>query len=259
MLKEKMEKEKEFMFGLDIQLFAEDDEDDDEDTDGVDGDEGGTAEDEDDDEGGDGNKGKDGSKGKTEKSKEKPKTFTQEEVNRMLAKEKRQGRRSAFKELGVDPRNKRQMAAFKAFVNQKGSDSEEDAEDERITQAEIRAARAEAKAEALSLGANSKYVDDIVTLIEAKAEDGDDIADLIGEIKAKYPAWFTNESSKSGNDDDDEEDDESKENNKGKKGTGSSVNTKKKAKGKDGIGSRLATARVNSMKKKSGSIFGSKK
>lgn len=253
----KKELEKEFMFGLDIQLFAEgenDDEEDDDEEEGDDGGDGNTTK-EDDDKGGDDK----GNKGKNDKGKNKAKTFTQEEVNRMLAKEKRQGRRSAFKELGVDPRNKRQMAAFKAFVNQKGSDSDDGEEDERITQAEIRAARAEAKAEALALGANSKYVDDIVTLIEAKAEDGDDISDLIGEVKAKYPSWFAKESSKENDDDDDEDDDESKENNKGKKGTGSSVNSKRK-KGKDnGIGSRLATARVNSMKKKSGSMFGSKK
>lgn len=35
--------------------------------------------------------------------KEQAKTFTQEQVNRMMAREKNQGRAAALKELGIDP------------------------------------------------------------------------------------------------------------------------------------------------------------
>ena len=82
------------------------------------------------------------------------KTFTQAEVNRMMTKEKQQGRASAYKELGIDPSDTSTVSMFKAFIEaQKSSEqkaNEKQAEsDAKLAQAMEKARVAEAKATAL--------------------------------------------------------------------------------------------------------------
>ena len=116
-----------------------------------------------------------------------------------------------------------------------------------IAKAEQRARVAEVKAEALLLGANAEYIDDIVTLAMSKIAQnaGTDAKTAITEIKTKYAAFFKQE---------EKEDDG---NSVGKRGTGSSIKNEsgkgKKGSGsiKEGLGKRLATARVGSTNKSS--------
>ena len=123
------------------------------------------------------------------------KTFTQEDVNRMMAREKNQGRAAAFSELGLDPNDANMMNMFKAFVSAmqsgSGQDNQQSAQQQiKIAEAESRAKKAEAKAEAMQLGVNPQYVDDAVTIIMSKLDDNNDVKTLVGELKTKYPAWF---------------------------------------------------------------------
>ena len=175
------------------------------------------------------------------------KTFTQAEVNRMMTKEKQQGRSAAYKELGIDPSDTNTVSMFKAFIEaQKTSEqkaNEQKAEsDAKLAQAVEKARIAEAKATALKLGVKSEYVDDVVTLAITKVTDDNDVDAVINDFKSKYTFWFTGSS-------DDEE------NSVGKKGTGSSVGGKKSSsKGGDsvkGIGKRLAAARKTNNTKNS--------
>ena len=96
------------------------------------------------------------------------KTFTQAEVNRMMTKEKQQGRSAAYKELGIDPSDTNMVSMFKAFIEaQKTSEqkaNEQKAEnDAKLAQAMEKARVAEAKATALKLGVKSEYVDDVAS------------------------------------------------------------------------------------------------
>lgn len=176
------------------------------------------------------------------------KTFTQTEVNRMMTKEKQQGRSAAYKELGIDPSDTNMVSMFKAFIEaQKTSEqkaNEQKAEnDAKLAQAMEKARVAEAKATALKLGVKSEYVDDVVALAITKVTDDNDVDAIINDFKSKYTFWFVDSSDDDG------------ENSVGKKGTGSSVSGKKSSsKGSDsvkGIGKRLAAARKSNNTKNS--------
>ena len=239
---------------MNLQLFASNSSDDDND-DNDDNNDGDNNNDNDDDNNADNNnddKDKKDNSGSTSgsKSKTKGRTFTQEEVNRMMAREKRQGRTAALKELGINPKDTKAIEAAKAIIDSQKTDEQKEAEkrseeQEKIAEAEYRAMVAEAKAEAMQLGVKAQYVDDIVALVLAKKSDDNDIKTLIGEYKIKYPVWFGMS----------EDDDDNKDKNKtGQKGTGSSVKPSRNKdgdKGTKGLGARLAAQRKTANKKSS--------
>lgn len=194
-----------------------------------------------------------GTGGKSGNKETKGKTFTQEQVTKMMTREKNQGRSAAYKELGIDPKDSKAIAMVKALIDSQKTDDQKKAEQEsenqtKINEAEQRAIVAEAKAEAMMLGVKSQYVEDIVTLALAKMTDDSDLKTIIGEFKTKYPVWFGESE-----EDDDKKDDGKKKT--GQKGTGSSVkNSDKDKKGEDdkkGLGARLAAQRKTSNKKSS--------
>lgn len=175
---------------------------------------------------------------KTEDNGEK-KTYTQDELNRMMTKEKNQGRNAILKELGIDPKNKDVLEKVKEFIDsQKTSDQKAIEKNNEvaaaIAEAEAKAIRAEAKVKAIELNAKPKYVDDLIDLVFAKAKSTDEIKDLISEYKTKFPEWF----SQTENNNDRE--------NAGERGTGSVFSGSKKDNGDDNksFGARLAAQRT---------------
>lgn len=172
------------------------------------------------------------------------KTFTQAQVNRMMTKEKNQGRNSVYNELGIKPGDKKTLAMIKSFIESQKTDEQKAAEAEQNSNKELEEANrkviiAEAKAEAMMLGIKKQYVEDAVTLVISKIENEEtDAKTALGELKSKYPVWF-------------EKDDD--KNQTGKKGTGSSVKTKGGTGSKQGseeqsLGARLAAKRKSSSK-----------
>lgn len=191
------------------------------------------------------------SDGKSGGKKSDGKTFTQDQVNKMMTREKNQGRNAVYKELGIDPKDDKMVKMFKAFIESQKTDDQKAAEKEsenqtKLNEATQRAIIAEAKAEAMMLGVKSQYVDDIVTLALAKMDDDSDMKTIIGEFKTKYSVWFG-----------ESEEDNKKDDGKGKtgqKGTGSSVkdsNKEKKDGDAKGLGARLAAQRKTGNKKSS--------
>ena len=184
-------------------------------------------------------------------AKEKEKTFSQADVDRMMAREKKQGARSILKRLGITRLDDKTEKKIKDFLESEKSDAQKQAEaavkeNTELEEANKRALTAEIKAEAMQAGAQAQYVDDIVTLIFAKVdnEDGLDASTAISELKTKYPVWFAAKET---------DDDNNKKKKVGDKGTGSSVSTKK-TKSEDGeknIGARLAANRRKASGKKS--------
>lgn len=209
-------------------------------------------EDEDDQETGSDGKGSDGdSKSGGKETKKTEKTFNQSQVNKMMTREKNQGRNSVYKELGIDPKDSKAVAAVKAFIESQKTDEQKQAEKDaevqnKAREAEQRAQVAEAKAEAMMLGVKTQYVDDVVTLALAKMTEDSDLKTIIGEFKTKYPVWF-------GESEKDDKDDKGK-GKTGQKGTGSTVKSSEKEKKGDeskGLGARLAAQRKSGNKKSS--------
>lgn len=193
-----------------------------------------------------------GSDGKSGGKKSDEKTFTQDQVNKMMTREKNQGRNAALKDLGIDPKDDKTIKMVKAFLDSQKTEEQKAAEKQsedqtKVNEAEQRALVAEVKAEAMMLGVKAQYVDDVVTLVLSKLTDDSDMKTIIGEFKTKYPVWFGES---------DDEDNKGKDKGKGKtgqKGTGSSVNTDKGKKGDEtkSLGARLAAQRKSSNKKSS--------
>lgn len=203
-----------------------------------------------------GNKDESGKSGADDKAaggdnKASGKTFTQEQVTKMMTKEKNQGRAAALKELGIDPKDTKAMAMVKALLDSQKSDEQKNTEKQNaelaaVAEAEQRALKAEAKAEAMQLGIQPQFVDDAVTLVLSKMTEDGDLKTLIGELKTKYPIWFD----KSEEDDADKKKDAKTKT--GQKGTGSSLkdaDKKKEADGDKGLGARLAAQRKSAAPK----------
>ena len=161
----------------------------------------------------------------------------------MMTREKQQGRNSAFNELGIDPEDTKTIQLVKAIMAaQKQEEEPAVAPSSELIEAQHRADIAEAKAEAMMVGAQPKYVDDIVTLATAKLQNSDetDFKTVVSQIKEKYPVWFGASADDSST---------------GSKGTGSSIRTGTSAKATQSqqmsLGQRLAASRKASKPAKS--------
>ena len=181
-------------------------------------------------------------------SKDNEKKFTQAEMTATAAKEKKQGRAAAFREMGFksEKEAKAQLEAFRKYQEsqltpeQKTAAQIKQANDDK-SDAEKRAEAAENKLAAIQAGVKKDAVDDAVAIAMMKVEDGKSLDDVLGEMKTqpRYKGFF---------DGSDDEDDKG-----GKGGTGTSVRHKSSKKDEDGIGKRLGQAQVNgnAMSKKS--------
>lgn len=180
-----------------------------------------------------------------DKGGENEKTFSQSEVSSMMAKEKKQGKKSAYNELGINPNDKKTISMIKAFIKSQsaGDEDSDDSKNNNDSELERRTEIAETKAEAMIAGIKKEFIDDAVVLIMAKKSNSDDseidLKTLINELKTKYPVWFDS--------------DDSKDDSIGSKGTGRSLgsrsdNNSGKAKS---LGERLAAQRKGQSKQSS--------
>lgn len=165
---------------------------------------------------------------------ENEKKFTQAEMTARAAKEKKQGRRSAFKEMGFkdEKEAKAEMAEYRKWKEsqmtpeQKLNAQIKDANDGK-SEAEKRAEAAENKLAALEAGVKKDAVEDAVAIAMLKVTEDKSLDDVLNEMKTepKYKGFFD------GSEDDDDD-------NNANGGTGSSVKHKKASKS-DNIGKRL--------------------
>lgn len=125
------------------------------------------------------------------------KTFTQAQVNSMIANEKRKNMTSFYKGLGFESED-----AAKAFVKKYQDQEEQNKTDLEKEQARAKQLEAEKQAEqekattlqykfdAMAAGCDAKSADDVVTLAKSKMSDDKDFATALNEIKEQYPAMF---------------------------------------------------------------------
>ena len=210
--------------GIGLQFFAEGNE-------GGEGGEGGS-------EGNEGGAGGDNNKGTGNQS---GKTFTQEDVNALLKREKESAKKALLKELGVEDAKsaKEGLTKYKEILEkdktetQKAQDTANAAE--KAKQEAEKRALAEAKVEVLSAGCKPEYLEDVITLALRKVSDDKDLAAVVKEMKEepKYSAFFGGSDSDSGD-----------------KGTGGGAGFKRKegSDKKGGLGSRLGTQAIHNTK-----------
>lgn len=171
------------------------------------------------------------------------KTFTQEEVNRLMKAEKESAKKALLKELGVEDAKsaKEGLAEYKKILDKDKTDAQKAQEDlaaetKAKTDAEKRALLAEAKVEVLSAGCKPEYLEDVITLALRKVSDDKDLQTVVKEMKeeSKYSAFFGGSDSDSGD-----------------KGTGGGAGFKRKegSDKKGGLGSRLGAQVANNTAK----------
>ena len=143
-------------------------------------------------------------------------TFTQEQVSSIAAKEKRQGRASAYGELGIDPDDEEAINLVKAVLAGRASLETPDADEaaRQLDEATHRAEAAEAKMTVMMAGVLPKYVDDAMQLALGRVKDGTSLEDAVKDLKPVYPMMFGGAEGAKG---------DAKGASKGSKGTGSSI------------------------------------
>lgn len=173
------------------------------------------------------------------------KKFTQADMSATAAREKKQGRRSAFKEMGFKSEKdaKEQMSAFRKWQESKMTPEQKTAAEikqanDDKSDAEKRAEAAENKLAAIQAGVKKDAVDDAVAIAMMKVTEEKTLEDVLNEMKTqpRYKGFFD------GLEDDDNDDE--------KGGTGSGTKHKSTSKN-DGIGKRLAQAQIKNSTTKS--------
>lgn len=155
------------------------------------------------------------------------KRFTQEEVNKIMSKEKRKGRASLLRELGLNPEDKNAVASLKKLLEDQETDKDKQERalkeaQEKATGETGRADRAERKLKVLLAGCGKDYVEEVTAMAMAKVSDDMDFDEALEEVKKKMPSLFGGSES-------------------GDNGTGRGQGHRKQGQGKPGsLGSRLA-------------------
>lgn len=156
------------------------------------------------------------------------KTYTQEQLNAMMANEKRTARQAILRELGVELKDekdyKTMVGELKKTLDAGKTQAQLDAEAKTAAEtaklaAEARAQAAEYKITALTKRVNPEAMEDVIALAMPKVTDTKSFEMVLDELKAKYPQFFED----------------------GETGTGSHLNPPRKSTGpNEGLGTRLA-------------------
>lgn len=135
------------------------------------------------------------------------KTFTQEQVNSMMTKEKNEGKRSILKSLGFKNEEEALEAIkkYNEYQESKKTEEEKNADllkktsDEK-NEALSRAKTAEYKLACFEAGINKDFIDDVFAIVSSKVTEEKSFEDVLKEMKAeeKYKNFFSNNSSSSG-------------------------------------------------------------
>lgn len=176
-------------------------------------------------------------------------SMTQAELSAKMANEKKQGRLSILKGLGIDTddakTNKQIMEKFKAWSDSQKSELELAKEQaSKAKAATQRAEMAERKLKVVSDGVKADFVEDFLTIASSKVTEEKTFDNVMEEMKVdkKYKSFFT---STNNNPDEDDNDDDT-----GSNGTGNASKGKKRKEKNSKYGTRLAemTRNPNSAK-----------
>lgn len=122
-----------------------------------------------------------------------PRTFTQEEVTRMMTTEKEQGRRAALAELGItDPKQAKALLEMANKLVDAGKTPDDKVDDaaSKAAKAEQRAEAAEQKLVLVNAKANPDTLDDVLVLVKARVNDKTDFKAATEAVKKQFPSLF---------------------------------------------------------------------
>lgn len=146
--------------------------------------------------------------GDEDEDEKKEKTFTQSQVTAMLAREKKEGRRSMLRSLGFSSvtEAKNTMSALQKLLNgnnnvDTGSNvNDNNDDDEAVRTALERAEAAESKLACITAGVNKESIDDVLAIAKFKVSDDKDLATVLTEMskEAKYASFFDEEQGDNG-------------------------------------------------------------
>lgn len=165
------------------------------------------------------------------------KTFTQEDVNRMMANEKRTARSALLKELGYEVKDGKiteTVAAIKGILDQGKTQQQLDQEARTTAETNLAEERSknsalQARVDVMTAGVKPEFVDDAIAMLLPQVTEQKPLSKLLEEYKTKYPAWY-GESSGSG-------------------GTGNSTKNGRNTGGtQSGLGKRLAESNKSAAK-----------
>lgn len=135
---------------------------------------------------------------KVQESTEQARTFSQEEVNGLVAKESKKAQEKIFKSLGFEDIKsaKEGFEKLKAWEDSQKSESEKSAEALNAKEQELAKALSDnktlsAQLSALKQGVIADSVDDVIALSERLVSDEASIDDAIKQILTKYPQFGT--------------------------------------------------------------------
>ena len=165
------------------------------------------------------------------------KTFSQEEVNRMMANEKRSARSALLKELGYEVKDGKYaetVATVKGILDQGKTQQQLDQEARTTAETNLAAERSknsalQARVDVMTAGVKPEFVADAIAMLLPQVTEQKPLSKLLEEYKTKYPAWY-GESSGSG-------------------GTGNSTRNGRNTGGtQTGLGKRLAESNKSAAK-----------
>lgn len=132
------------------------------------------------------------------------KTFTQSQVNKMMSREKKEGRSALLNSLGFKSEDEAKKAVdlYKTLINSQKSDDEKHKDElsesnNKLSEAEKRAVDAENKLDCLMAGVNKESVDDVLAIASVKVDDDNDLKKVLENMRsqAKYAVFFETEES----------------------------------------------------------------
>lgn len=165
------------------------------------------------------------------------KTFTQEDVNRMMANEKRTARSALLKELGYEVKDGKiteTIATVKGILDSGKTQQQLDQEARTTAENNLAAEKSktsslQARVDVMTAGVKPEFVDDAIAMLLPQVTEQKHLSKLLEEYKTKYPAWY-GESSGSG-------------------GTGNSTKNGRNTGGtQSGLGKRLAESNKSAAK-----------
>lgn len=165
------------------------------------------------------------------------KTFSQEEVNRMMANEKRTARSALLKELGYEVKDGKiteTIATVKGILDSGKTQQQLDQEARTAAENNLAAEKSktsalQARVDVMTAGVKPEFVDDAIAMLLPQVTEQKSLSKLLEEYKTKYPAWY-GESSGSG-------------------GTGNSTKNGRNTGGtQTGLGKRLAESNKSAAK-----------
>lgn len=158
------------------------------------------------------------------------KTYTQEQINAMMANEKKTARQALFRELGLEYDEKSYKTSLenaKKTLDAGKTQGQLDAEARKqaesgLAEAQKQNSMLQAKVAALSAGVKPDFLDDIISLALPKVDDSTNLETVLKSLKERYPASFVGDNSAD-------------------KGTGNTNNpARKPGAGQESMGKRLA-------------------